>query len=217
MNANLQRFGVTIMALAFTLAASYAIDKRPDDALAQPLNTIPAEFQGWIGTDDPPIRGDILSALDATSYVSRTYRRGVDSVSLFIAYYANQRAGESMHSPRHCLPGSGWEFLSYAKTSLPVEGGELRINADTIQKDGASMTVLYWYQSRRRVVADEFRAKLYLIRDAVLERRTGGAIVRILCPANLRETEGAREFAAAVFPAIERAIGTERGRRLVAP
>jgi EpsI family protein len=209
MNSGIRPFGLIVLTLAATLGASWAIDSRPPEALAQPLNTIPATVGDWRGTEDPAMRSDILAALDATSYLSRTYRRGSESVNLFIAYYANQKAGESMHSPKHCLPGSGWEFLSFGETDVPLAGGTVRVNQDLIQKDGARMALIYWYQSRRRVIASELGAKLYLIRDAVMERRTGGAIVRVICPYESGGAATGRDFVAAAFPEIWRAWGGE--------
>lgn len=203
---------VTVAVMAATLTLARAIDSRRDEPLAAPLDSIPVDVGGWKGEADPGLRADILAVLAPTSYISRTYRRGNESLQFFVAYYANQRAGESMHSPRHCLPGGGWEFLRYGEISLPVGSGTIAVNENVIQKDGARMCVMYWYQSRRRVIADEYRAKLFLMRDALVERRTGGAIVRIMCPADGTALEGAREFAAAIFPHVRRSIGGDEGR-----
>ena len=62
----------------------------------------------------------VVRALDPTSYLSRTYRKGSNDADLFIAFYAQQRAGESMHSPKHCLPGSGWEIWKHDSAPVPI-------------------------------------------------------------------------------------------------
>ena len=201
------RLGVTLLVLGGTFAATSAIDRRSEEPLRRPLESIPYELGAWRGVSDAPMRDDVLASLAATNYVSRTYQRGSESLGFFVAYYGNQRAGESMHSPRHCLPGAGWEFASRDEMDLAVGGRKFRINRPIIQKDGSRMVVLYWYQSARRVVADEYSAKLFLIRDALVEGRTGGAIVRILCPMTDDATAGAADFAAAVFPEIEASLG----------
>ena len=47
-----------------------------------------------------------------SDYVARVYAR--DSVMLFstlVSYYERQSQGKTIHSPRNCLPGAGWEIL----------------------------------------------------------------------------------------------------------
>ena len=40
--------------------------------------------------------------------------------------------------------------------------------------------VLYWYQGPRRVTAGEWEAKLWLIADALRDKRTDTALVRVV-------------------------------------
>jgi EpsI family protein len=207
------RFAVTILLLGGTVVASRSIDNRPAEALAEPLDSIGTEIGGWTGEPDPPIQPEVLKELDPTSYISRTYRRAGETLSLFVAYYANQRAGESMHSPKHCLPGSGWEFASYGSTTIPAGDREVVVNQHLIQKDGVRMTTIYWYQSKRRVVADEYRAKLYLLRDAVIEWKTGGAIVRIVCSDGPERVQAGRDFAADILPQLQKCMTGSLGTR----
>ena len=203
MSSDIYRYGVTILVLAGTMATAKIIDVRPAEALVRPLDSIGMEIDGWKGTPDPPIRQDILDTLAPTSYLSTTYNREGETLSLFIAYYANQRAGESMHSPKHCLPGTGWDIVNYGVADLKVGGREVEVNRHTIEKDAERMAVLYWYQSPRRIIASEYMAKLYLVRDAVVERRTGGAIVRIICRENPRTVQEAIAFGEAVAPRLQ--------------
>lgn len=212
MKLEVKLLGITIVILAATVGFSRAIDSRPEEPLAQSLDTIPMVVGGWEGQPDPPLRGDILGSLTPSSYLSRTYRRGQETINMFVVYYANQKAGESMHSPKHCLPGAGWEILSYGESDLPVADRSVRVNRDIIQKDGTRMAVLYWYQSRRRVIADEFRAKLYLIRDAMVDHRTGGSIVRIVFSADARSAAVGTEFASAIFPFVQRSLGASEAQ-----
>jgi len=206
LTTNAQRYGAVIVALLATVAAAKVIDTRPAEALDRPLDAINTTLDGWKSEMDPPLSPDILKELDPTSYISRTYSRAGEKMSLFVAYYANQHAGESMHSPKHCLPGSGWEFLTYGKTDLRIDGQDVRVNHDVIQKDGSRMSVIYWYQSRRRVVADEYMAKFFLIRDAVVERRTGGSIVRIICNDDAAGVASGLAFAETVLPEVQRCM-----------
>src|SRR5262249_5309803 len=90
--------------------------------------------------------------------------------------------GESMHSPKHCLPGSGWEIWDYATTEIPVDGQTYLINKYSIANSGQRMLVLYWYQSKNRVIASEYVGKLVLFKDALFRDSTAASIVRVIVP-----------------------------------
>lgn len=97
----------TFLFLAGTLAASRLMAHRKSEMLAQPLANIERNIAGFKGVENPALDEPTMHALKPTSYLSRTYSNGNWSAELFIAFYAQQRAGESMHSPKHCLPGAG--------------------------------------------------------------------------------------------------------------
>ena len=102
---------------------------------------------------------------------------------LFIGYYESQRTGAAYHSPKNCLPGSGWQFVESVPFPVKTGSGEMvTINRAVIQKGLDKQLILYWYHDRGRVVASEYWAKGYLIWDAMTKNRTDGSIVRISVP-----------------------------------
>lgn len=100
----------TVLLLAASLGFSTLAERRAPDVLQAPLETISRRLAGLPATDNPAISAGVLGQLKPTEYLSRTYQGHGFTLDLFIAYYASQRAGESMHSPKHCLPGAGWEI-----------------------------------------------------------------------------------------------------------
>src|SRR5262249_27934223 len=151
-------------------AVSRLTANRTPDYLAQPLETINREIAGFQAIDNPPLADDVLLQLKPTSYLSRKYRRGDLTADLFIAFYALQRAGESMHSPKHCLPGAGWEIWDHYPLTIPVNGHKYEINQQFISRENVRMVVLYWYQSKERVIASEYSGKILLAKDALLQK-----------------------------------------------
>ena len=201
------RFVLTVLLLGATLAAArLSRDRRPEE-LARPLDTIAPRMDGWVAVEAPPLASDVLGVLKATSYLSRTYHKGNQEINLFIAFYASQRAGESMHSPRVCLPGNGWEIWQYGRVQVPVDGRQVTINKDYIQKDLRRMLVVYWYQTRSGIVANEYLGKALLVRDALLKGSTAGSVVRL----TFSDTPGALEqtmsFASNLIPQIGTCLG----------
>lgn len=202
-----RHFALTAILLAATLAAARWSGQRPPNFLAAPLETIDREIDGWRARQSTLLDPAVVNVLRPTSYLARTYFRGDRELALLIAFYAQQRAGESMHSPRVCLPGSGWEIVRFDSATVPAGAGTVRINQHTVQQAGERMLVFYWYQSRQRVIASEYLGKLLLLRDALLEGSTAGAIVRL----TLRDLPDAgrmgTSFAAALIPQLERCFG----------
>lgn len=193
----------TTLLLSVTMAASHMTSTRKEEPLLKPLSTINLQIGAFMGTENPPPPDSVLRELRASDYVSRTYRRPDLAVDLFIAFYSRQRAGQTMHSPKHCLPGSGWEIWDYATTDIPFGNKSVTVNKYSIQHAGDRRVVLYWYQSKERVFASEYLGKLLLGRDALLQDTTAASIVRIIVPDQPGAVEGASAFASAVLPQMQ--------------
>ena len=150
-----------------------------------------------------------VDLLGVTDYMNRIYQphtaiaQGVPvEVSFYVGYYQSQRTGATYHSPKNCLPGSGWRFEESDYVTVPVgENSEVTVNKVIIQKDMSRVAVLYWYHDRGRVVANEYTAKAYFLWDAMTKNRTDGALVRIAVPV-LTTTEAAHDEAVQFLRAI---------------
>lgn len=171
------------------------------------LTALPYVFDRWQGREAMPLSGDVVALLGVDDYVNRSYRsdQGVP-IGLYAGYYTSQRQGDTIHSPQNCLPGAGWQPVSSTTIALPVAGRELTVNKYVIQKGLDQQVVLYWYQGRGRIVANEFANKALLMWDAATIRRTNGGLVRVITPHSATH-DGAREavaFATALVPRLDR-------------
>lgn len=200
------QFGATVAILAVTLAASVAGERRRPDPLRRPLEEIAPALGGWTMSGRQVLDPRILRILEPAGYLSRTYRKGALELGLFIVYYDEQRTGESVHSPRACLPGHGWEIRDPGSAVIHVNGEPVKINRYGIQNAGERRVALYWYQSNRRIVASEYMGKLLLVRDALVEGRTSGSLVRIMLPDTREAVEEGLAFAAELIPELRRCL-----------
>jgi EpsI family protein len=104
-------------------------------------------------------------------------------LALLIGFYDTHQGAVSVHMPKNCLPGDGWEIWNFASPTIIFNGQPVTINRYQVFKLNQRMTVLYWYQSRDRVIANEYLSKLLLLRDALVNRgRVSGSFVRIAMP-----------------------------------
>ncbi len=62
------------------------------------------------------------------------------------------------------------------------DGSSIPVNRYVVSKMGERQLVLYWFQAHGRVVASEWWAKYYLIRDSIRLNRSDGGMVRLMTP-----------------------------------
>ena len=114
-----------------------------------------------------------------------------------------------MHSPKHCLPGAGWEIWGHDSATVLVNGNPVQINKYSIQNAGARMLMFYWYQSKGRIYASEYLGKVLLARDTILTGHTAGSIVRVIVPDRPGAAEDGAAFAASIIPEVQRCFGAD--------
>jgi EpsI family protein len=209
MSQSLLAFAGTSALLLGAAVCSGLTALRVPEPLAVPLDRIASDIDGWTAAGDRTLPPATVRALSPTSYLVRAYRKGETPLDLFIAHYAQQRAGESMHSPKHCLPGSGWEIWKHDSAWIVVRGTPVRINQYSIQNAGSRMLMFYWYQSKTRIVASEYLGKLLLAHDTIWSGHTAGSIVRILLPDTPANSVEGVAFATHLLPEVERCFGSQ--------
>ncbi len=138
----------------------------------------------WRMTQELEMDKESLDVLKADDILSRAY---VDSdtggmATLFVAYFSTQRTGKAPHSPKNCLPGSGWTQAQAGTVSIPIAGEAvpIRVNQYVISRGENESVVLYWYQSHNRVIASEYSAKIYTVTDSIRFNRSDTALVRVV-------------------------------------
>lgn len=147
-----------------------------------PIQQFPSVVGEWQGRVIH-IQDDVLEILGAGEFASRIFARRPDEppVDFFLAYFASQRTGDTLHSPQNCLPGAGWSPMEKSRMPLEIEPGKtIHVNRFIIGKGLERQLVLYWYQAHGRVVASEYAAKAYLVADAIRLNRTDGALIRLI-------------------------------------
>lgn len=147
-----------------------------------PMATITPAMGGLKGAD-VPIAKEERDIAGMSDFVMRSF--GPDSspkFTLYVGYYDKQVQGKSIHSPKNCLPGAGWEIIETKRIPLPGGTAGQTINHVILANKGFRALVVYWYQGRGRVEASEYKVKWNLLRDAAIYGRTEEALVRLVVP-----------------------------------
>jgi exosortase D (VPLPA-CTERM-specific) len=189
------RFGIVAVpmlatAIGLTLSGGDTIPR------SQPLSSLPSQIDGWAGTDET-LDQATLDILGPGDFLVRDYENPSlhqPWINLYVAYFPTQRAGDTIHSPDHCLPGAGWIPISRQRISLTrPDGSSMPVNRYVVSKSGERQLVLYWFQAHGRVVASEWQAKYYLIADSIRMNRSDGGMVRLMTPMLDGETPDAAQ------------------------
>ena len=201
----------TVMALGIILIQSAT--RQTPVALDAPLRTMPLALVGYTGIERP-VSQEEQAVAGMTDYVFRIFSR--DSTSFFtvyVGYYESQVTGKTIHSPRNCLPGAGWQQVESGRRSLTVDGRDVTVNRYLLANGPEQAVVYYWYQGRGRVAWSEYRVKWDLLRDAAKHGRTEEALVRIMVPLPPASGGSAQELANRLARADE--LGQEAAKELI--
>jgi EpsI family protein len=207
---NTARFILAISLIAGTGLLLQARGRNEVFPPRQSLQSFPKDIGPWTGTDIP-LENDVLDVLGPGDFLLREYEapeNATPMIGLFIAYFPSQRAGDTIHSPQHCLPGAGWLPVENTRATLSFPGhGPFPVNRYVVSKGDSRELVLYWYWAHNRGVASEYWAKFYLVKDAMQMNRSDGALVRITTSMYRGETSEAAEqrllpFARDLFPRL---------------
>ena len=177
------------------------------------LDEFPEQLGGW-ESRRIYIAEDIQKILGEGDFMQRIFNRPGDdkAIELFIAYFPSQRTGNTIHSPKNCLPGSGWVPVESLHVPLTrPDGSVITVNRYVIQKSNARKLVIYWYQAHDRVVASEYWAKFYMVADAFRLNRTDGSLVRLITSLGPSEPPSAGQkqievFLSQLFPILREYI-----------
>jgi exosortase D (VPLPA-CTERM-specific) len=168
-----------------TSVATGRLQDREELVPARPeLNTFPLKVAEWRG-DEQVMEQIYLDQLKLDDYLMASFARPADSigVDLYIAYYESQRKGASVHSPKACLPGGGWEIVNFEEKkvdNIGPDGESLNVNRAVVKLGDMRQLVYYWFQQRDRNLTNEYLVKWFIFWDALTRNRTDGALIRLV-------------------------------------
>ena len=187
----LRPLSIALVLIGATATVSLSLGQR-DEYLPErsAFTAFPLMHDGWVGRENG-LDAAILDTLKVSDYIQADYQHPDEAlpVNLYVAYYASQRKGASVHSPRSCIPGDGWVIKDLTTIDLAdklgvsrVDGGTMTANRAVIVKGDARNLVYYWFDQRGRVFSNEYLAKWYIFWDSMTRGRSDGALVRLVTP-----------------------------------
>jgi EpsI family protein len=154
----------------------------------------PMQLDEWGCDEQGTVDEKVWRGLGATDLFLCNYSRRDPGaqVSVYVGYHATQireeggGAGEnSIHPPAHCLPGAGWDIIDNRTVDLQIPGlpsQNGKAKRLIVAKGEARQLVYYWYQSRGRIIGEDWQKILYVGWDRATRGRTDGSLVRFMVP-----------------------------------
>jgi len=183
-NLNKSVYAVLGLLVAFGATGQFVRGSKEIIPQRNSFLSFPMQLDTWQGRKDY-IEQKYIDTLKLTDYIVVNYLAPGTTVpvNLYSAYYKSQRKGASVHSPKSCIPGDGWQITSFEQRKfqdLQMQGSPLEVNRAVIEKGDYKQLVYYWFQQRGRSITNEYLLKWYIFYDALTMHRTDGALVRLV-------------------------------------
>jgi exosortase D (VPLPA-CTERM-specific) len=204
-----RRVPATLTTAAGVLAVAMLVSLTiPERAEATPERRwfvdFPMSVDGWQGRQGR-IDDIYLAELKLDDYLMADYTNGADVVNVYSAYFQSQRQGQSMHSPRSCIPGGGWKITEFTQVAVKAgQGDAFPVNRALIELGDQRQLVYYWFKQSDRELTNEYGVKWYIFLDALTKQRSDGAMVRLITPIRIGEDVALADARLARFAAATR-------------
>lgn len=182
-------FFIPIVLLLVSLGISYGVEFREEIPMRKSFKNFPMKVANWQGVQQT-IEEKLVNVLDFTDYIMADYSdKSGKNVNFYVAYYATQRKGASIHSPATCLRGGGWHFKKSGEKDMDLKHDfTISVNRAVIEKNPYQQISYYWFPARDRILTNALQMKWYNFLDALTRQRTDGSLVRVIAQVYPNET-----------------------------
>ena len=177
-----------------------------------PLSTALEGAGQWHKIGDQYLRSDIINFLNLDDYILRSFRRGNNTMTLYVGYYKTVGKVGAAHDPMVCFPGQGWKLSGKRQgQSLHLPGGGV-INYSSMiaEREGERELVVYWFQAFDHTTTNTFAQKVSLLARRLSDGREDNAFVRITTPLGERSTDETikmvQDFIESFYPTFYRYV-----------
>jgi EpsI family protein len=206
--------GIVTLAAVWPLYAAHL--DRAGNGSAAALLTSPAGASGWSLASDAALDWRPQYAGAAAS-VFQVYRKGDQTVALYVGYYHRQRQGAELVSSQNVVRAPPrWLQVGSTTRTEDLGNGALELRQTHLRSAAQRLLVWEWFRIGERELSDPYVAKALLARDKLLGRGDDSAALILAVPYETRPepaAEALRQFAREMRPSLDAALAAvKRGR-----
>jgi len=148
----------------------------PPELRETPRIDLPDRIGDWEAIEDLKLDSRFLGSVRFRAMRHRRYRRGDETVSVFVGYDDRLRRSRSVLTPKNAVPGAGW----HVEERAPIQLAPIGLRAESVSARSGPSRILsfHWYEGTDRLALEILRAGLATDQSSL--RRPGGAwVVRL--------------------------------------
>ncbi|VAX33495.1 hypothetical protein MNBD_NITROSPIRAE03-1737 [hydrothermal vent metagenome] len=200
-----QRYIIVIILVGLTCLFINRVPTGNPVPLKRDLSLFPVNIGEWSGREMLGEAQGLPADTDWSLYRQYTKEEGIP-LYLYIGYWGKFRRGSDVFSGNYLDPGYMWDSVKERERVIAVEGKSFPVREVVFAKGDYNISLLYWYQTPRGVTTKRFQGRLLYGIDAILNRRTNVALVKVFSGPFRSGNESPLaiqvEFAREVFPRL---------------
>lgn len=172
---------LVVITFAFCAVIKYY---RAEPAHGVDIMSFPLSQGDWTA-EKLPIAEGVVDILRPDAIFNAIYRNPLgDQIDLFLSYFAGDNVQGGVHSPRNCMPGSGWVILRSEPRTIPIGNGEIPASRLYVKYGELLRVVDFWYITAHGETSNDYMLKFYTMISALRFKPTDVAFVRFVAPAD---------------------------------
>ena len=199
---------LAILLVTFVVALTVKF-YQPESTAAVSFDGFPLAKGDWVGQPEV-IPSFVTDLLNPKAIFSATYTnsQGIQ-IHLLFDYFVTAGSFGGPHSPRNCLPGSGWVITGQQKRTIAVGSRKITAGRLLLRLDRTRQIVDFWYVTNYGETASDYLFKFYSMISSLSLQPRDVAFVRLICADDPASQAALEEFEALFVPEINRFLPFE--------
>lgn len=188
-------FTVIIIVLVLTFASTIILKQyHPESTAVVSFDNFPLELDGWVGSRKT-IAPYVIELLKPQDIFSATYVNDKGfKVSLFFDFFSSGKGLGGPHSPRNCLPGSGWTIHENKKHIIKLNQKEISVHRLNLRYEKTRHIMDFWYVTHYGETGNDYLFKIYEILNSLTFQPKDVAFIRFIVEDSPENIEALNEF-----------------------
>lgn len=153
---------------------------QPESVTEVNFDSFPLKKGNWVGTKSV-IPEYVIQLLQPKDILMARFKNDMgDEISLLFDFFNSSGSIGGPHSPRNCLPGSGWIIDSVTDRTIIVNSREITIGRFNLRLKDRSSIMDFWYITKFGETANDYKFKLYSIMTSLTFQERNVGFIRII-------------------------------------